>query len=408
MQMKSIELFYLFFQGILCFQVLIFFILFLISRKNYLFVYSLFLLCAVIYFFMNAPATFFNIPEENVWNTAWYEYFNTPVIILLNFFYLLFLKLFYNNTHNETRLAKIFKTAFWSVPVLCMLFLLLTVLKVDRQSVFYLVNLVSILPATAVILYILKHRLPFSRLLAYGLICYIAGTLLTLSMNVLRNNGTQHLFTTGYPLFFVRVGILCDTMFLLAAILRKWHLQEQQLALEKIQSQLVVEKLRNRLSREIHDDLGATLSGIAMYGHLAREQVKTTDVKAIESSLDVIQESAAQMVNKLNDIVWLVNPEQDSMEKLVERLEEYARQMSHAKHMRLNMVLPEKITSLELPVEHRRNIYLFCKEAINNAVKYSGGDLLELKITKDDHTLKFVIVDNGKGFDPEVIKGGMV
>lgn len=405
MQTRAIELFYLFFQGILCFQVLIFFILFLIARKSYQLIYALFLLCAVSYFFINAPTTFFNIPEEDIWKTAWYGYFNTPVIIIMNFFYLVFLKLFYDN-NSEKRLGVVFKTALWSTPVLCAAFIVLTIFKVNRQTIFYLVNLISILPAAAVIMYILKYRLPFSGLLASGLGCYIAGTVLTLLMNILRNNGVQHLFTYGYPLFFVRVGILCDTIFLLLAMLRKWHLQEQQLSVEKIQSQLAVEKVRIGLSRELHDDLGATLSGISMYGHLVREQLKASDITAVENSLDVIQQSAVQMVNKLNDAVWMMNPEQDSLQKLVQRLEEYARTMASVKNMQVKVDVPSYLHEHLLPVEKRRNIYMFCKEAINNAVKYSGGTMLELCIKESAGNLEFTVSDNGKGFDAVMVRRG--
>lgn len=406
MQSRTIELFYLFFQGILCFQVILFLILYFITRRNYLLIYSLFLLSAAAYFFINAPATFFNIPEDEVWNSSWYNNFNTPVIIIMNFLYLLFLRFFYIDIAAEKKSLAVFRIALWSVPVLIIIFVVLASLKVNRQIIFYIVNLISIFPAVTVILHISKHQYPFSKLLVWGLICYITGTLLTLLMNILRNYGAEHLLTYGYPLLFIRLGILSDMIFLLVAMLQKWHWQEKQLVLEKIQSQLAVEQFRNKISAELHDDIGSTLSGIAMYSHLTKEQLKLDDKRGIENSLDIMEQSSVQMVNKLYDIVWLNNPQQDSLQKLTDKLEEYARQMASAKNMEVKIEVYERMAELSLPVEQRRNIYLFCKEAINNAVKYSNGTALELVIKETNGILEFSIGDNGKGFDTLTVKRG--
>jgi len=112
------------------------------------------------------------------------------------------------------------------------------------------------------------------------------------------------------------------------------------------------------------------------------------------------------MVNKLSDIVWLVNPEQDSLRKLIQRLEEYARDMAAIKNMQVKINLPEHLHEHSLPMESRRNIYLFGKEAINNAVKYSNGTLIELNIKATNGVLEFLITDNGKGFNVEDVKRG--
>jgi signal transduction histidine kinase len=101
-----------------------------------------------------------------------------------------------------------------------------------------------------------------------------------------------------------------------------------------------------------------------------------------------------------------MNPDQDSLQKLVERLEEYARDMGGIKSMQVKITIPDRIAEWSLPVNSRRNIYLFCKEAINNAVKYSGGRLLELTIKELDGKLEFSVSDNGKGFDAVMVRRG--
>lgn len=112
------------------------------------------------------------------------------------------------------------------------------------------------------------------------------------------------------------------------------------------------------------------------------------------------------MVTKLSDIVWLIHPEQDTIFEMIERLEEYARQMCSAKNMQVKIDLPDILSQLHIPQEARRNIYLFCKEAINNAVKYSHGTLLTLQVKEIETILSFSVLDNGHGFDALAIKRG--
>jgi signal transduction histidine kinase len=119
-----------------------------------------------------------------------------------------------------------------------------------------------------------------------------------------------------------------------------------------------------------------------------------------------MQQSAAEMVDKLSDIVWTVNPEQDSLEKLLQKLEEYAQEMGQVKNIKVRAVIPTNLALLKLPMEARRNIYLLCKEAINNAVKYSDCTELFLKVETSGLAISFIIEDNGTGFEMEKVKRG--
>ncbi len=163
---------------------------------------------------------------------------------------------------------------------------------------------------------------------------------------------------------------------------------------------------RLRISRELHDEVGATLSGVAMYSHLTKTQLRSQDITGVENSLTVMQDSSAQMVNKLNDIVWLINPDKSNLPELIRRLEEYARKMADARDMEVKFNISETLHQHQLTMEQRRNIYLFCKEAINNAVKYSQGTLLELYVRDEERLLQFSVRDNGRGFDPATVKRG--
>jgi len=179
---------------------------------------------------------------------------------------------------------------------------------------------------------------------------------------------------------------------------------EKMASVSALQQAMLNERLR--ISRELHDDIGGTLSGIVLYSHMAEDQVHSRQAGEVENSLNIIQQSANEMVSRLNDLVWTVNPGHSSLKNLVQKLEEYAMEMALVKNMKVHVNAPESLAELQLPVESRHNIYLLTKEAINNAVKYSHATQLELSVHQFDHVIEFTITDNGKGFDMTTVKKG--
>lgn len=176
--------------------------------------------------------------------------------------------------------------------------------------------------------------------------------------------------------------------------------------MRKIQYQQELADHRLRISQDLHDEVGATLSGIAMYSHLSKDQLKNDQLNQARTSLAIIQESASEMVNKLNDIVWLTNPDQDEMKKLLHRLDEYAFQMTTVKGIQLKSDFGLLHKDFSLNAEARRNIYLIFKEAINNAVKYSNASIISLQARISDDNIILSISDNGQGFDTSNAKQG--
>jgi signal transduction histidine kinase len=179
--------------------------------------------------------------------------------------------------------------------------------------------------------------------------------------------------------------------------------------LREAQAQLVeTEKINERLriSQELHDDIGGTLSGIVLYSHLAENQIQLQHTDEVERSLNKIQQSANDMVNKLSDIIWSINPEHNSIKNLFQKLREYATEMAAAKNIKVQAYSSESSADLQLPVKIRHNVHMLFKEAINNAVKYSDATLLQFNVHHSDRNITFEISDNGKGFDIAIIKRG--
>jgi len=143
-----------------------------------------------------------------------------------------------------------------------------------------------------------------------------------------------------------------------------------------------------------------------MYTHLIKSKVNKEPPSVIESMVNTIEQSASEMVSKLSDIVWVVNPRQDSIGKLIQRVEEFALDMAKARSMELKLYTEIADKNLKLDMRARKNIYLICKEAINNSVKYSQASKLDFSAVSIDHLVEVSIMDNGIGYDMANIKRG--
>ncbi len=171
-----------------------------------------------------------------------------------------------------------------------------------------------------------------------------------------------------------------------------------------VEEKIMIE--RQRISRELHDEMGSSLSGIVLYTHLACCHIETMQQSEAQHSLHIIQQSASDLVSKLSDWVWLANMQQDSFGKLLQKLNDYALQMAAARNIQVTFNIPQTVTDIAMPAECRHNIYLLLKEAINNAVKYSNCSTLELNAQYLYNAIKCELHDNGKGFDITTINKG--
>lgn len=166
----------------------------------------------------------------------------------------------------------------------------------------------------------------------------------------------------------------------------------------RLQRAVEMERLRTRIATDLHDDIGATLSSISMYSEAVKEQVKEK-LPQLQPVLDKMGENSRSMVSSMSDIVWAINPDNDEGQKLLQRMEAYAKDNSAVKNVTLNFSADKKINDIKLPLEHRKNIYLLFKESLNNALKYSEADTIDVNLKLLGNRLYLSVCDNGKGFD---------
>jgi two-component system, NarL family, sensor histidine kinase UhpB len=164
---------------------------------------------------------------------------------------------------------------------------------------------------------------------------------------------------------------------------------------------LEIEKVRNNIARDLHDDMGSALSSINILSQVALVEKNGNT----QSYLQRIGDQSARMMEDMGDMVWSINPRNDSMSQVLIRMREFASEIFELKNIEYQF--SEKGTeNLILTADQRKNIFLIFKESINNAAKYSQADKIEINLRQQDHSLIMSIKDNGQGFDEQKIKAG--
>jgi two-component sensor histidine kinase len=166
----------------------------------------------------------------------------------------------------------------------------------------------------------------------------------------------------------------------------------------RINQLLHLQQVRNRISADLHDELGSTLSGISIMGSLAKKGL--ADQRTSGALVDRIMEDVRQISGSLDDIVWNISPKNDSLASLIARMTRYASELFEAKQIIFNFDIPEQLGDIKLSMEQRRNIYLIFKEAVNNLAKYSKCSHASVSIRFDKKNVSLIVKDDGVGFDP--------
>lgn len=166
----------------------------------------------------------------------------------------------------------------------------------------------------------------------------------------------------------------------------------------RLQRMLHIEKVRSRLARDLHDDMGSTLSTINILSNMALQQ-KQLDEKTIKNYMGTINSSTGQMMEAMDDIVWSINPNNDNMAKVLARMKETAGAMLEPVKVDYHFEADNAVMYLHFPMESRREIFLIFKEALNNIVKYASCNYVEFTLRKQGAKFILTIKDDGKGFE---------
>jgi len=168
----------------------------------------------------------------------------------------------------------------------------------------------------------------------------------------------------------------------------------------RINNILAIQKIRERIASDFHDDIGSALSSISIFSEVADTQLE--EKLPHEQTREVVSHISfysRNMLEAMDDIIWAVNPRNDHFNDLAVRMREFAIPLLEARHIRFDIAIEEGILNTRVKMEARKNIFLIFKECINNILKHSGCTAMKLSIKKANNQLELIISDNGKGFD---------
>lgn len=190
------------------------------------------------------------------------------------------------------------------------------------------------------------------------------------------------------------------SLLLFILIIRSYAKKEVRLFQER-QKAILQEK--ERISKDLHDELGAGLTDIHLTSELGQEN---EDQNTFSSTMEKINNKAISLMENMDHILWALDRDNDSLENLVYKMREYLQEYLEDKNIKSKFIGPDKVASVMINGEKRHSILSILKEVVNNAVKHAQCTEIRLLVTTKDECLDVQISDNGKGFDMQKRGGG--
>ena len=166
--------------------------------------------------------------------------------------------------------------------------------------------------------------------------------------------------------------------------------------LERLERQRAIERERTRIAKDIHDDLGASLTRITLLSQTARADLQ--DPAQAASDLDRIYGTARELTRAMDEIVWAVNPQHDTLDSLASYLGKFAQDYVGAAGLRCRLDVPMQLPAWPLTAEVRHNLFLAFKEALHNVVKHAAASEVRISLAPETDAFTLIVEDNGRGF----------
>ena len=192
-----------------------------------------------------------------------------------------------------------------------------------------------------------------------------------------------------------RITAIIFALAIVAAIVRFISTQKLRSVLQLHKQKEALEKERSRIARDLHDQLGANLTQVALLGEMAGADKNLPD--EIESHAKQISETARETTHSLDEIVWAINPSNDTLEGLANYACKYAQEYLALAGVRYRVDLPAQLPLTSIPPEVRHNVFLAFKEAVNNVVKHAQASEVWIRLRLEPHGFILEIEDNGCG-----------
>lgn len=188
--------------------------------------------------------------------------------------------------------------------------------------------------------------------------------------------------------------LLAISLIMLVIILVTRYVSQNRLRhkIAELEKQQALEEERKRISREMHDDIGAGLTRITLISEVAKHQSN-------KKELTEIAETSRQLVSSMSEIIWSIDPQHRSLTQLFSYLREQLNKLLEPSGIKYTIMLPDKVDEFLLTSDEKRNVLLITKEVVHNAIKHSQATNIVIKSWIEHDTIHFEISDDGKGFN---------
>lgn len=193
-----------------------------------------------------------------------------------------------------------------------------------------------------------------------------------------------------------QLGVSALMLAIVAVAVRYYSRRKYLARLHKLEQEAALQKERGRIARDIHDELGANLTQISLLGKFAKSDL--AEPEKAGAHVEKIAAIARLGVKSVDEIVWAVNPRNDNLNQLFDYAGQYAVDFLSAANIRCRIDFPEKIPARGLAAAIRHGLFMVVKEALNNAVKYSGASEITIRAEIHADVLSLSVEDNGQGF----------
>lgn len=252
------------------------------------------------------------------------------------------------------------------------------------------------------------------RYLFWGNLCLFIFSLLSQLILTFKQVTTVLPGILNSSLFYYEMGLFLELVFFLAGLNHKNRRQligqaqererlKAENQMKEYEKELAVFKAqqeeRERISADMHDELGSGMTAIRLMSEIARNKMKGQTPVEIEK----ISHSADEVLNKMNAIIWSMNSGNDTVDNLISYIRSYALEYFESTPIICKVNIPDHIDTIEVTGDKRRNIFLCVKETLNNAMKHSQATEIKINVIIRDK-LEICIADNGVGIDLEKIR----
>ncbi len=330
--------------------------------------------------------------------------------------YIAFTRKFLDTAVNFPRLNKLFKAEEMLFIVVLAIFTYLNFFTESLKLQFFIENFMKVTALLVGIAYIITSVVQKNRLLNYlaaGNVMLIAFSIISFYLLIFPfpNKG---LFS--YAILYYELGVVSEIIFFMLGLTYKNRIEiidkikEQEAFKRDAERQSFETKLailnaqqqeRNRISADMHDDLGAGITAIRLYSELAKANL--TDAGSV-MEIERISSSANELLNNMNAIIWTMSSDNDSLADMVSYIRSYGQEYFENTPIQCKFFIPDELPELIVSGQIRRNVFLVIKEALNNVLKHSKATVVSLTLITEPANISLLIQDNGIGIDLENVR----